>query len=105
MKKGKQVMVFVHARNATVKTGMALKEMAQNRGDTMVFESESSAELGTAKGSVAKSRNKQLKELFEGGIGFHHAGMLRSDRNLVEKLFSQGFLKVCYLLVTLYSLI
>ena len=32
LRKGKQVMVFVHARNATVKTGMMLKEMAQNKG-------------------------------------------------------------------------
>ena len=32
LRKGKQVMVFVHARNATVKTGMTLKEMAQNKG-------------------------------------------------------------------------
>ena len=31
LRKGKQVMVFVHARNATVKTGMTLKEMAQNK--------------------------------------------------------------------------
>ena len=29
--RGHQVMVFVHARNATVKTGMTLKEMAQNK--------------------------------------------------------------------------
>ena len=31
LRKGKQVMVFVHARNSTVKTGMTLKEMAQNK--------------------------------------------------------------------------
>ena len=43
---------------------------------------------------MGKSRNKQLAELFDCGIGIHHAGMLRSDRNLVEKLFGQGHIKV-----------
>jgi replicative superfamily II helicase len=39
-----------------------------------------------------------MVELFNGGFACHHAGMLRSDRNLVEKLFSQGFIKVCMLM-------
>lgn len=30
-------MVFVHARNATVKTAMALREKANNEGDTEYF--------------------------------------------------------------------
>jgi replicative superfamily II helicase len=87
-------MVFVHARMATVKTGMLLKEMAQNKGQTGLFEAEQSPQLGQAKGAMAKSRNRQMAELFNMGIGIHHAGMLRSDRNLVEKLFSQGLIKV-----------
>ena len=40
-------------------------------------------------------------ELFQAGFGIHHAGMLRSDRNLVEKLFSQGFIKVLCCTATL----
>lgn len=43
---------------------------------------------------VVKSRNKDLVELFEYGIGVHHAGMLRADRGLTERLFSDGLLKV-----------
>lgn len=43
---------------------------------------------------VIKSRNKDLVELFEFGMGIHHAGMLRADRALTEKLFSDGLLKV-----------
>lgn len=101
LKKGHQVMVFVHARNMTVKTGMQFKEFAQNRGQTTLFEAESSVQLGQAKTSVSKSRNKQLVELFNSGIGFHHAGMLRSDRNLVEKMFSQGLIKVLVCTATL----
>lgn len=44
---------------------------------------------------VLKSRNRELVQLFDNGVGIHHAGMLRSDRGLTEKLFSEGLLKVC----------
>uniref|UniRef100_A0A8C5ESZ6 Activating signal cointegrator 1 complex subunit 3 n=1 Tax=Gouania willdenowi TaxID=441366 RepID=A0A8C5ESZ6_GOUWI len=70
-----QVMVFVHARNATVKTAMGLSEI--------------------------RSRNKQMKGLFPDGFGIHHAGMLRSDRNLMESMFSKGYLKVLVCTATL----
>ena len=46
VRKGHQVMVFVHARNATVKGGMALLEMAQNRGQTEFFLPEDSPSYG-----------------------------------------------------------
>ena len=59
------------------------------------------SKVGTAKTAVGKSRNKQLVELFGAGFGIHHAGMLRSDRNLVEKLFSQGLVKVLVCTATL----
>ena len=32
--------------------------------------------------------------MFNAGFGCHHAGMLRADRNLVEKIFAQGYIKV-----------
>ena len=44
---------------------------------------------------------RELDELFKSGIGIHHAGMLRSDRNLVEQLFSDGLLKVLCCTATL----
>ncbi|CAJ2645646.1 unnamed protein product [Trifolium pratense] len=45
------------------------------------------------KKEVIKSRNKDLVQLFEFGMGIHHAMMLRSDRGLTERLFSHGLLK------------
>ena len=105
VRKGKQVMVFVHARNATVKTGMALLEKARNKGQVGLFEPDneevSGSQLGQARKSIGKSRNKQLVELFQSGFGIHHAGMLRSDRNLVEHLFGQGLIKVLCCTATL----
>ncbi len=39
---------------------------------------------------------RELAELAVDGVGIHHAGMLRSDRNLVERLFREGLIKVRY---------
>lgn len=40
-------------------------------------------------------RNRELAELFDSGFGIHHAGMLRGDRTLTERLFADGLIKVC----------
>ncbi|KAI5648293.1 hypothetical protein M9H77_34298 [Catharanthus roseus] len=76
LRQGHQAMVFVHARKDTGKTAEKLKE-------------------------VIKSRNKEVVQLFEHGIGIHHAGMLRADRGLTERLFSEGILKVLVCTATL----
>lgn len=54
---------------------------------------------------VMKSRNKDLVRLFEAGFGVHHAGMLRSDRTLTERLFSDGLLKVRNIIVCLLLIV
>lgn len=54
---------------------------------------------------VLKSRNKQVVQLFEHGVGVHHAGMLRADRGLTERLFSGGLLKVSICTLRLVLLI
>ena len=45
-------MVFVHARNATVKTALTLREMANNQGDATLFRAEPSPEYGAAEKQV-----------------------------------------------------
>ncbi len=50
---------------------------------------------------VDNSRNKPLRDLFGDGFSVHHAGMLRQDRTLVERLFSEGFIKVLVCTATL----
>ncbi|XP_072409240.1 activating signal cointegrator 1 complex subunit 3 [Chiloscyllium punctatum] len=101
LKEGHQVMVFVHARNSTVRTAMVLQEMAKNQGDIMYFLPNQSADYGLAAKQIQKSRNKQLRELFPDGFGIHHAGMLRQDRTLVENCFSRGHIKVLVCTATL----
>ncbi|XP_039603796.1 activating signal cointegrator 1 complex subunit 3 [Polypterus senegalus] len=101
IRSGHQVMVFVHARNSTVKTALSLIEMAKNRGEASFYMTEQGADYGRCEKQVQKSRNKQLREMFPCGFGIHHAGMLRQDRNLVEHLFSRGFIKVLVCTATL----
>ncbi|NXM38330.1 ASCC3 protein, partial [Gymnorhina tibicen] len=98
---GHQVMVFVHARNATVRTAMALREKAKNNGHICHFLSPQGSEYGQAEKQAKRSRNKQLRELFPDGFSIHHAGMLRQDRSLVENLFSNGHIKVLVCTATL----
>ncbi|XP_029414442.1 activating signal cointegrator 1 complex subunit 3 isoform X3 [Nannospalax galili] len=101
VKAGHQVMVFVHARNATVRTAMSLIERAKNCGHISYFLATQGPEYGHALKQVQKSRNKQVRELFPDGFSIHHAGMLRQDRNLVENLFSNGHIKVLVCTATL----
>ena len=69
VRQGHQVMIFVHARNATGKTAMVMKETAQQNGEIGIFEPETSSQLGQAKVTMQKSRNRQLQELFPAGFG------------------------------------
>ncbi|XP_036144237.1 activating signal cointegrator 1 complex subunit 3 isoform X2 [Monomorium pharaonis] len=92
VQQGHQVMVFVHARNATVRLANVLKEMALKNNTLKYFVSNEHAKHVNK--AFAKSRNTYLGELFNNGLSVHHAGLLRSDRNLVEKYFADGLIKV-----------
>ncbi|XP_055901918.1 activating signal cointegrator 1 complex subunit 3 [Eupeodes corollae] len=101
VQKNHQVMVFVHARNATVRTATVLREKSQKKNQSSLFIPKDSKGWSQAIRTISKSKNRQLVELFQCGIGIHHAGMLRSDRRLVEKYFSEGYVKVLICTATL----
>ena len=82
VKKGEQVMVFVHARNATVRAATSIRDIAASDGTLGHFQPQQSASRGNAEKLVQKSRNKQLRDLFVDGFGIHHAGMLRQVTRL-----------------------
>ncbi|KAM0936673.1 putative DNA helicase [Dioscorea sansibarensis] len=67
----------------------------------MLFVNEEHPQFALRKKEVAKSRNREVVELFGHGFGIHHAGMLRADRSLTERLFSDGLLKVLVCTATL----
>lgn len=91
---GHQVMVFVHARKETVKSALALKETAIRDGSIDDFSCRDHDSWERFRREIGNSRNKEMRELFDLGFGIHHAGMLRSDRNLMEKLFEERAIKV-----------
>lgn len=53
VEKGYQVMVFVHARNETVRTANVLNEMAKNNGDSRLFSPEQNPRFGEAQRQVS----------------------------------------------------
>ncbi len=87
----KQVLVFVHTRNETIKTSEELIEKMQKEGYDSLFLGENSWRFER---EVSNSRNEKLKRLFASGVGIHNAGMLRKDRNLSERLFETGAIRV-----------
>ena len=52
VKRGYQVMVFVHARNETVRTASVLRDQAKNNGDIQLFLPGQSPSLGEANKNV-----------------------------------------------------
>lgn len=103
---GEQVMVFVHSRKETAATMHAIVELSQGDeeepGTLEAFLPPSDLQMPLSLiERVQRSRNKELKELLTHGLGIHHAGMLRSDRNLSEELFERGFIRVLCCTATL----
>ncbi|BGP18968.1 hypothetical protein JCM10213_002613 [Rhodosporidiobolus nylandii] len=105
---GHQCMVFVHARKDTVKTAQMLREKALAEGIADLLDP-SGAGAGEGvegkyqafKRDLASSRNREMKELAGAGFGIHHAGMLRSDRNIAERMFENNVTKVLCCTATL----
>ncbi|CAH0518314.1 unnamed protein product [Peronospora belbahrii] len=101
-----QVMVFVHSRKETAATMRSIIELARGNeekpGTLEAFLPPPELQLPISlQDRVQKSRNKELKELLGYGMGIHHAGMLRSDRNLTEQLFELGYIRVLCCTATL----
>ena len=105
LEQGRQAMVFVHARKDTVNTGFVIQELAMDDDVALLFQptddEKASIKYQQMMKEVEKSRNRELKELAMFGVGIHHAGMLRGDRTLSERLFEAGFLKVLVCTATL----
>lgn len=98
-KNDQQIMIFVHSRNDTYKTARALVDIATIRGELDMFTKRERSRRALQ--AVKKSHNREMQELFQFGIGIHHAGMLRADRNLMEQMFLEGELRVLCCTATL----
>ncbi|RPD67035.1 Sec63-domain-containing protein [Lentinus tigrinus ALCF2SS1-7] len=101
VREGHQVMVFVHARKETVKAAEALKESAQADGILEDFSCQEHPQFEFFRRDIGQSRNKEMRQLFDLGFGIHHAGMLRTDRNMMERMFEARAIKVLCCTATL----
>ena len=98
---GNQVIVFVHSRKETGRTGEYLR--------TKFLESKSADKLmnleaGSKEILKSESNNisdHDLKKLLTHGIGIHHAGLSREDRSMAEDMFADGLLRVLVSTATL----
>ena len=99
---GHQVMVFVHTRKDTVNTARMLYQMAIEDGCTDLFEpTPDNPAYQRAAGDLKNTRSRELRDLIPKGFGAHNAGMARTDRNYVERIFSEGAIKVLCCTATL----
>ncbi|KAF5393646.1 hypothetical protein D9757_000135 [Collybiopsis confluens] len=98
---GHQVMVFVHSRKDTVKSSFAIQEAALLDGSVDNFSCEDHPQWSLFRRDISQSRNKEMRQLFDRGFGIHHAGMLRSDRNMMERMFEARAIKVLCCTATL----
>lgn len=101
VKEGHQVLIFVHARKDTVKTAQMIKEKAIAEGEMEFFNGKENPKYETFRRELNMSRNREMKELVDVGLGIHHAGMLRSDRTISERLFEQDVTKILVCTATL----
>jgi len=102
LREGNQAMIFVHSRKETVSTAEMLLEMAEEAGELELFTG-GSAQAGKRSSSsgTKQVRDSRLRDLLPMGVGFHNAGMLRPDRSLVERLFTEGQCRVICCTATL----
>ena len=96
-----QVLVFVHSRKDTAKTGRFLRDTALSGDALPRFLKEDSASREVLADEVQGVRNADLRDLLPHGFAIHHAGMARSDRQLVEDLFADGHVQVLVSTATL----
>eukprot|EP00934_Nitzschia_sp_Nitz4_P001789 Nitzschia sp. Nitz4//scaffold122_size67431//34001//40615//NITZ4_006086-RA/size67431-augustus-gene-0.57-mRNA-1//-1//CDS//3329534406//1789//frame0 len=106
LKRGYQVMVFVHSRKGTGDAATALAQAAKEADERRYFVPEGDdGQQGRAYSRfldrVKKSPNREVSNHFFNGIGIHHAGMLRGDRKLSESMFAEGAIKVLCTTATL----
>ncbi|KAI9728014.1 MAG: DEIH-box ATPase [Chrysothrix sp. TS-e1954] len=100
-KQRNQMLIFVHSRKDTAKTAKYIRDKAledETMGQILRSDAASREILTSEAESIG---NQDLKDLMQYGLGIHHAGMNRNDRNSVEELFADGYLQVLVCTATL----
>ena len=106
LNQGKQILVFVHSRKETLRTANMLIETAMNRKESnkFILSEIKHKEFNEILNSDVQNnilKDKSLLNLFKHGIGIHHAGMHRDDKELVEEYFNNNYLNIIISTATL----
>ncbi|KHN26799.1 U5 small nuclear ribonucleoprotein 200 kDa helicase [Glycine soja] len=96
-----QVLIFVHSRKETAKTARAIRDAALANDTLGRFLKEDSASREILHTHTDLVKSNDLKDLLPYGFAIHHAGMTRTDRQLVEDLFADGHVQVLVSTATL----
>lgn len=96
-----QVIIFVHSRKETASTCRFLIEKAIEEEIIDQFLKSGTASHEIIQEELLSIVEKDLSSILEHGLGIHHAGMVRSDRQRVEALFEAGHIKVLVSTATL----
>ena len=96
-----QVLIFVHSRKETAKTAKAIRDTALANDTLGRFLKEDSASREILHTHTDLVKSNDLKDLLPYGFAIHHAGMTRTDRQLVEDLFADGHVQVLVSTATL----
>ncbi|WP_456366267.1 ATP-dependent DNA helicase [Thermococcus sp.] len=90
VKRGKQALVFVNTRRSAEKEAINLSSKVSR----LLTKPERRA-LGELASDIEDNpTTEKLKKALKGGVAFHHAGLSRTERTLIEDAFRGGLIKV-----------
>ncbi|KAK6590966.1 U5 small nuclear ribonucleoprotein helicase [Cryptosporidium xiaoi] len=94
----KPVIIFVASRRQTRETALSLSRLCFCDGDPYKFlnniETNKKFNIEDYKKKIEFVEDKSLRHTLEFGIGIHHAGLVDSDREIVESLFLNGEIQI-----------
>ena len=90
VKRGKGALVFVNTRRSAEKEALALSKLVSSH----LTKPEKRALESLANQLEDNPTSEKLKKALRGGVAFHHAGLSRVERTLIEDAFREGLIKV-----------
>ena len=90
VKRGKGALVFVNTRRSAEKEALALSKLVSSH----LTKPEKRALESLASQLEDNPTSEKLKKALRGGVAFHHAGLSRVERTLIEDAFREGLIKV-----------